>query len=77
MQSAAISTMSRREDGRVLLCTCRNGEPRYFYTMSSLTRREQLLVAFVLLAFCAGVGVKQWREARALTPLQAGVQIGR
>jgi hypothetical protein len=45
--------------------------------MSSLTRREQLLVAFVLLAFCAGVGVKHWREARALTPLQAGVQIGR
>jgi hypothetical protein len=45
--------------------------------MSSLTRREQLLVAFVLLAFCAGVGVKHWRETRALNALQAGVQIGR
>ncbi|HEY5705706.1 MAG TPA: hypothetical protein VIS96_09045 [Terrimicrobiaceae bacterium] len=45
--------------------------------MSSLTRREQLLVAFVLLAFCAGFGVKQWRQAQALTPLQAGVQVGR
>ena len=45
--------------------------------MSSLTRREQMLVAVVLLAFCAGLGVKQWREARALAPLQAGVQIGR
>ena len=45
--------------------------------MSFLTRREQLLVAFVLLAFCAGVGVKHWRESRALAPLQAGVQVGR
>ncbi|HEY5769512.1 MAG TPA: hypothetical protein VIS71_06670 [Terrimicrobium sp.] len=45
--------------------------------MSSLTRREQMLVAVVLLAFCAGLGVKQWRESRALAPLQAGAQIGR
>jgi hypothetical protein len=43
--------------------------------MFSLTRREQALVAFVLLAFCAGLAVKHWRNGRALTPLQAGVEV--
>ena len=61
----------------VLLHTCRNGRARYFGVMFSLTRREQLLVAFVLLAFCAGLGVKHWRDVCALTPLQAEAEIGR
>ena len=43
--------------------------------MFSLTRREQALVAFVLLAFCAGLAVKQWRSGRALAPLQAGLEL--
>ena len=43
--------------------------------MFSLTRREQVLVAFVLLAFCAGLAVKQWRSGRALAPLQAGLEL--
>ncbi len=43
--------------------------------MFSLTRREQALVAFVLLAFCAGLAVKHWRSARALAPLQAGLEL--
>jgi hypothetical protein len=42
--------------------------------MFSLTRRERALVAFVLLAFCIGIGVKHWRDGRALAPLQAGIQ---
>jgi hypothetical protein len=37
--------------------------------MFSLTRRERALVAFVLLAFSVGVGVKHWRDGRALAPL--------
>jgi hypothetical protein len=41
--------------------------------MFSLTRRERALVAFVLLAFCIGVGVKHWRDGRALASLQAGI----
>jgi hypothetical protein len=36
-----------------------------------------MLVAFVLLAFCAGLGIKHWREARALQPLQPAVQAQR
>jgi hypothetical protein len=48
-----------------------------FRAMFSLTRREQVLVAFVLLAFCTGLGVKHWRDGRALAPLQAGVQVRR
>jgi hypothetical protein len=43
--------------------------------MFSLTRREQALVAFVLLAFCAGLAVKHWRSGRALAPLQAGLEL--
>ena len=43
--------------------------------MFSLTRREQALVAFVLLAFCAGLAVKHWRSERALAPLQAGLEL--
>jgi hypothetical protein len=46
-----------------------------FWGMFSLTRREQALVAFVLLAFCAGLAVKQWRSGRALAPLQAGLEL--
>lgn len=30
-----------------------------------------MLVAFVLLAFCAGLGIKHWRETQSLTPLRA------
>jgi hypothetical protein len=43
--------------------------------MFSLTRREQALVAFVVLAFCAGLAVKHWRNGRALAPLQAGLEL--
>jgi hypothetical protein len=45
--------------------------------MCSLTRREQTLVAFVLLTFCAGLGVKHWRDGRALASLQASMQTPR
>ena len=65
------------QEGGDSLSTCRNGHARYPYRMSSLTRREQLLVTFVLLAFCAGLGIKHLRESRALLPLQAGVQAPR
>ncbi len=47
-----------------MLHTC-SGEPaRYCFLMFWLTRREQALVAFVLLAFLAGLGVKHWRDAQ-------------
>jgi hypothetical protein len=39
--------------------------------MMLLTRREQLLVAFVLAAFVTGVGVKHWRAMSALAPVSA------
>ena len=50
---------------------CENPDARYFCGMPMLTRREQLLVAFVVLAFCVGLGVKQWREAQAIAPYEA------
>lgn len=28
-----------------------------------------MLAAFVLLAFCTGLGIKHWREKQSLTPL--------
>ena len=37
--------------------------------MAFLTRREQTLVAFVLLAFLVGLGTKHWRDSRALAPI--------
>jgi len=40
--------------------------------MLSLTRREQLLVVSVLLAFGAGFAIKHWREARQVPVLAAG-----
>jgi hypothetical protein len=40
--------------------------------MAFLTRREQTLVAFVLLAFLAGLGTKHWRDLHALSPIAAG-----
>lgn len=40
---------------------------------SPLTRQEQMLVAFVLLSFCAGMGIKHWREKQTLAPWQAEV----
>jgi hypothetical protein len=33
--------------------------------MFRLTRQERQLVAFILAAFLAGLGIKHWREARA------------
>lgn len=33
--------------------------------MFKLTRQERRLVAFILAAFLAGLGLKHWREARA------------
>ena len=39
--------------------------------MMLLTRREQMLVAFVLAAFVTGLGVQHWRGMRALAPLGA------
>jgi hypothetical protein len=59
----------------VLAILARPARLAIFWGMFSLTRREQALVAFVLLAFCAGLAVKQWRSARALAPLQAGVEL--
>jgi len=35
--------------------------------MVLLTRREQMLVAFVLVSFAAGLGIKQWRSLNGLT----------
>ena len=33
--------------------------------MFRLTRQERRLVAFILAAFLAGLGIKHWREVRA------------
>jgi hypothetical protein len=37
--------------------------------MAFLTRREQTLVAFVLLAFFLGLGTKHWRGMQSLAPV--------
>lgn len=37
--------------------------------MIHLTRREKILVAFVLWAFVIGAGIKHWRETRAVAGL--------
>lgn len=43
--------------------------------MFRLTRQERRLVAFILAAFIAGLGIKQWRDMRtteaALAEMQA------
>lgn len=39
--------------------------------MAHLTRREKMLLAFVLSAFVLGAGIKHWRESRAVTELAA------
>lgn len=57
--------------GLSALCACRTGHHGYFVRMILLTRREQMLVAFVLTAFVTGLGVQHWRGMRALAPLGA------
>jgi len=42
--------------------------------MFRLNRREQALVAFVLLSFVLGLGVKAWRENRAVGVPSADVR---
>jgi hypothetical protein len=37
----------------------------YVGSMFRLTRQERQLVAFILTAFLAGLGIKHWRETRA------------
>jgi hypothetical protein len=36
----------------------------YAVPMLRLTRQERRLVAFILAAFLAGLGIKHWRETR-------------
>ena len=36
----------------------------YVASMLRLTRQERQLVAFILAAFLAGLGIKHWRETR-------------
>ena len=38
---------------------------QYVGLMFRLTRQERQLVAFILAAFLAGLGIKHWRETRA------------
>lgn len=42
------------------------GSPMVHYvgSMLRLTRQERRLVAFILVAFLAGLGIKHWRETR-------------
>jgi biotin transporter BioY len=42
--------------------------------MFRLTRQERRLVAFILAAFLAGLGIKHWREARETEAAVAEVQ---
>ena len=37
----------------------------YVVSMFRLTRQERQIVAFILAAFLAGLGIKHWRETRA------------
>jgi biotin transporter BioY len=42
--------------------------------MFRLTRQERRLLAFILAAFLAGLGIKHWREARETAAAIAEVQ---
>jgi hypothetical protein len=44
----------------------------YVGLMFRLTRQERQLVAFILAAFLAGLGIKHWRETRATEAAVAG-----
>jgi len=74
MQSAAGSTTWRLGAGKQLYA-CRNADAQYFQEMSFLTRREQTLVAAVLLAFVVGLGIKHVRETKAAGSALATEQI--
>lgn len=43
--------------------------------MFRLTQQEKRLVAFVLAAFLAGLGIKHWRETRAVEDAVAEVSV--
>jgi len=43
---------------------CRGFMVHYVVSMFRLTRQERQLVAFILAAFLAGLGIKHWRETR-------------
>jgi hypothetical protein len=44
---------------------CARRMVHYLGSMFRLTRQERQLVAFILTAFLAGLGIKHWRETRA------------
>jgi len=57
--------VKQRKTLRVLKPTaCAARPPLYVFQMLSLTRREGKVLAFLLLAFVFGCGVKQWRATR-------------
>lgn len=43
---------------------CGSAMVHYVVSMLRLTRQERRLVAFILVAFLAGLGIKHWRETR-------------
>lgn len=43
---------------------CGSTMVHYVGSMLRLTRQERRLVAFILVAFLAGLGIKHWRETR-------------
>lgn len=55
------------------LLACGAAMHHYLSLMFKLTRQEQKLVAFVLAAFLAGLGIKHWRETRATDAAAAQV----
>jgi hypothetical protein len=53
---------------------CAASLAHYIVSMFRLTRQERRLVAFILAAFLAGLGLKHWREARATGSATASVR---
>lgn len=45
-----------------------------FYVLNVLTRREQYLISFIVIAFVAGFAVKQIRENTGAVPLPEEVR---
>jgi hypothetical protein len=55
-----------------LACTAPFGQ--YCQEMFRLTRQERRLLAFILAAFLAGLGLKHWRESREVEAAVAAVR---
>ncbi len=51
----------RMKEGFLFSGTCASETPLYDRRMFLMTRSEQLVLSFILIAFVLGVGIRHWR----------------